>query len=150
MDEDYLHQPVLKFSAGQLKDHVGFYHIEFEANTPVQPYPPKQIYFSPSEGEIITKEISKLLHKGVLEKTEYAVGDFLSTIFVRPKKDGSYRLILNLKPLNEFVSYHHFKMDTIQTDLNLMPPGCFMASVDLKDAYYSVPVAKEDRKYFKI
>ena len=24
-----------------------------------------------------------------------------------------------------------------------------MASVDLKDAYYSVPVAKEDRKYLK-
>ena len=33
-------------------------------------------------------------------------------------------------------------MDTIQTALKLMRPGCFMASVDLKDAYYSVPVAK--------
>ena len=69
---------------GQLKDHVGslesltndqvildaikHYHIEFKANTPVQPYPPKQIHFSRSEGEIITKEISKLLNKGVLEK----------------------------------------------------------------------------------
>ena len=76
--------------AGQLKDHVGslesltndqvildvikHYHIEFEANTPVQPYPPKQIHFSPGEGELITKEISKLLNKGVLEKTEYAEG----------------------------------------------------------------------------
>ena len=84
-----------------------------------------------------------------MEKTEHAVGDFLSTIFVRPKKDGSYRMILNLKPLNEFVSYYHFKMDTIYTTLKLMRPGCFMASVDLKDAYYSVPVAKEDRKYLK-
>ena len=130
-------------------DAIKHYHIEFEAHTPVQPYPPKQIHFSPGEGEIITKEISKLLHKGVLETTEYAVGDFPSTIFVRPEKDGSYRMILNLKPLNEFVSYHHFKMDTIQTALKLMRPGCFMASVDLKDAYYSVPVAKEDRKYLK-
>ena len=50
------------------------YHIEFEANTPVQPYPPKQIHFSPGEREIITEEISKLLSKGVLEKTEYAEG----------------------------------------------------------------------------
>ena len=76
--------------------------------------------------------MSKLLNKGVLEKTEYAEGDFLSTIFVQPKKDGSYRMILNLKPLNEFVSYYHFKMDTIQTALKLMCPGCFMASVHLK------------------
>ena len=58
-------------------------------------------------------------------------------------------MILNLKPLNEFVLYHHFKMDTIQTALKLMRLGCFMASVDIKDAYYSVPVAKEERKYLK-
>ena len=130
-------------------DAIKHYHIEFEINTPIQPYPSKQIHFSLGEREIITEEISKLLSKGVLEQTENAEGDFLSTIFVRPKKDGSYRMILNLKPLNEFVSYYHFKMDTIQTALKLMHPGCFMASVDLKDAYYSVPVAKEDRKYLK-
>ena len=40
-------------------------------------------------------------------------------------------------------------MDTIQTALRLTRPGCFMALVDLKDAYYLVPVAMEDRKYLK-
>ena len=83
MDGDYLHQMVLNFSAGQLKDHAGssesltsdqvildaikHYHIEFEANTPVQPYPPKQIHFSPSEREIITEEISILVSFSVKE-----------------------------------------------------------------------------------
>ena len=105
--------------------------------------------FSPSEREIITEEITKLLDKGVIEQIDRVQGDFISAIFVRPKKDGTFRMILNLKQLNEFVSYHHFKMDTIQTALKLMRPGCFMASVDLKDAYYSVPIALEDRKYFK-
>lgn len=56
-------------------------------------------------------------------------------------------MILNLKPLNEFVDYHHFKMDTFNTAIKLVKPGCFMASIDLKDAYYSIPVAKEDRKF---
>jgi len=56
-------------------------------------------------------------------------------------------MILNLRPLNEFVDYHHFKMDTFQTALKLIQPGCFMASVDLKDAYYSIPVHPEHRKY---
>ena len=92
-------------------------------------------------------EISKLLSKGVLELTHRSPGDFISNIFVRPKKDGSYRMILNLKPLNEFVDYHHFKMDTFQTALKLIQPGCFMASVDLKDAYYSIPLHPEHRKY---
>jgi hypothetical protein len=29
-------------------------------------------------------------------------------------------------------------MDSLQAATELMKPGCFMASIDLKDAYYSV------------
>ena len=31
----------------------------------------------------------------------------------------------------------------------LMRPSCYMASIDLWDGYYSVPVAKEHQKYLK-
>ena len=61
--------------------------------------------------------------------------------------DNTHRMILNLKSLNKFVAYHHFKMDTFQTAVKLIRPGCFMASVDLRDAYYSTPIASEDRKF---
>ena len=37
-------------------------------------------------------------------------------------------------------------MDTFQTAMKLIRPGCFMASIDLKDAY-NIPVADEDRKF---
>ena len=69
-------------------------------------------------------------------------------MFVRPKKDNTHRMTLNLKSLNKFVAYHHFKMDTFQTAVKLIRPGCFMASVDLRDAYYSIPIASEDSKIF--
>ena len=71
----------------------------------------------------------------------------ISPIFVRPKKDGSHRVIFNLKKLNEAVSYHHFKMDTLETGIRLMRPGCYMNSIDLKDAYYSIPIASEHQKF---
>ena len=58
-------------------------------------------------------------------------------------------MILNLQCFNKFVQYYHFKMDTLESAIQLMKPGCFKASIDLKDAYYSVPVAKEDQKYLK-
>ena len=58
-------------------------------------------------------------------------------------------MILNLKSLNQYVVYHHFKMDTIWTAVAMMKPGCYMATIDLKDAYYSVSIAKLDRKYLK-
>ena len=97
----------------------------------------------------ISMEMSRLLSKGILELTHRSPGDLISNIFIRPKKGSSDRMILNLKPLNEFVDYHHFKMDTFQTalKLKLIQPGCFMASVDLKDAYYSIPVHPKHRKY---
>ena len=41
-------------------------------------------------------------------------------------------------------------METLSTILKLVRPNCYMASVDIKDAYYSVPIAAEDQKYLKI
>ena len=58
-------------------------------------------------------------------------------------------MILNLKDLNNFVVYKHFKMESLNSVLDLMTPGCFMASIDIKDAYYSVPIAKEHKKCFR-
>ena len=51
------------------------------------------------------------------------------------KINGGIRLILNLKQLNKNIEYHHFKMDSINTILNLIIKDCFMASIDSKDAY---------------
>ena len=47
-------------------------------------------------------------------------------------------MILNLKKLNKNIQYEHFKMESIQNVINLMEDNCFMDSVDLKDAYFSV------------
>ena len=94
----------------------------------------------------VHQEIKTLLQKGVIMKVKYSPGQIVSGIFLLPKKDGTFRLILNLKSFNEFVTYH-FKMDSLQTIIKLVTPNCFMASIDMKDAYYSIPVKSEDRKY---
>ena len=125
------------------------YKIEFENGEPQQCMPPKEINFTQQEQEVIDMEIDKLLIKGVISETTHCPGEYISTIFVRPKKDGGHRLILNLKNLNEHVEYHHFKMDTLQSAIRLMTPNCYMASVDLRDAYYSVPIHNEDKKYLR-
>ena len=40
-------------------------------------------------------------------------------------------------------------MDSIWTAISLMKPNCYMASIDLKDAYYSVRVSPKHQKYLK-
>lgn len=116
---------------------------------PIQYHPPHQIQFSPAEMADVDTEIGKLLKKGVLVESSHEIGEFICTIFTRPKKDGSRRMIFNLKPLNEYITYHKFKMDTLKTALTLVNKQCFMASLDIKDAYYMVRIHPDDRKYLK-
>lgn len=132
-------------------DWVQHCHIEFITNTePIQFGGHRITRFNPSELLIIDGEITKLLNKGVIEQCSHTEGEFLSPIFLRLKKNGvDYRMILNLKELNKFVVYKHFKMESLNSVLALMTPGCFMASADIKDAYYTVPVALEHQKYLR-
>lgn len=108
---------------------------------------PKPYHFEANEQAKIALQLDRMLKTGVIEPTEIEQARFISNIFSRPKKDGSVRVILNLKKLNEGVEYHHFKMETLQHAIRLMTPGCYMASVDLKDAYYSIPISETDRAY---
>ena len=78
---------------------------------------------------------------GVIESTKHSSGEFISKIFLRPKKQkGKFRLILDLKSLNDDVQYHHFKMDTLETILKLVNKDAYMLSLDLQDAYYSLKI----------
>ena len=121
--------------------------MEFD-DAPVQSvYKPQ--YFSNKEAKIFEAEIFKLLAKNVIEKTHSEPYQITSPIFLVPRPDGAFRMILNLKYFNTYVTYRHFKMDTLNVITNLLSKNCYMASVDLKDAYYSIPIAKQHRKYFK-
>ena len=101
------------------------------------------------EASALTAELHKILSKGVIAVTQHEDGEYVSPSFTRPKKDGSHRLILNLKSLNQFVKHHHPKMESIQSAAQLMKPGCWMAVLDLKDAYYSVSVASQHGKFLQ-
>ena len=58
-------------------------------------------------------------------------------------------VIFNLKKLDESVSYHQFRMDTLETALKLITANRYMTSLDLKNSYISIPVGKEHQNYFK-
>ena len=60
---------------------------------------------SDAEKDTINSGIEKLLQKRIIVPSSYIKGDFVSSISTRPKADGSYRVVLNLKNLNEFVFF---------------------------------------------
>ena len=65
-----------------------------------------------TEQEAIDAEINDFLVKQVIEQSQP-----VSPIFLRPKKEpGVYRVIFNLKSLNQAVTYYKFKMDTLVSE----------------------------------
>ena len=89
----------------------------------------------PKNQPMIQDGVNKLLKKGVAVECEHEPVKYISPIFLREKTDGIQRLILNLKHLYKNLEYKHFKMQTL-TILTLIQPNCYMAAIDLKDAYY--------------
>ena len=156
---------VAEFYAGKLKDHIQEWikltsdseildmirglHIEFDSLDHRNPFASNSYNLCKQDELIIDNEVSKLLSKGVISVCEPDIEQHVSPVFTCPKKDGTFRMILNLKKLNVDITYKHFKMESLQAALQLVTPNCFMTSVDLKDAYYSVPIAEEDKKYLR-
>ena len=145
----FINQWSLLTSDEKILEIVSGYKIEWSVEPLVQNFPPYQCHMNTSEQLAIDMEISRLLALQVFVKPQHEEGEFLSTVFTRPKKSGGFRMILNLAKLNEFVEYHHFKMDTLDSAMKLIDTDCYVASVDLQDAYYSMPIHVEYQKYLK-
>lgn len=124
------------------------YRLPFCA-APFQAEEPPLRLLSDEERNSFKASISDLKQKRVVQECEDCSGQFLSSIFLVPKPDGSSRLILNLKVLNTFLSVPHFRLEDGRSVAKLMSPGVFMASLDLKDAYYLVPIHLAHRKFLR-
>lgn len=70
---------------------------------PQQYVEPSERKWSEREKLLLSSCINKLLNLGAIQKVEPCDNQFISNVFMRPKPDGSYRLILNLKKLNMYV-----------------------------------------------
>ena len=94
-------------------------------------------------------KIQGMLEKGAISPAPPTGRGFVSNVFLVPKKDRGQRPVINLKRLNKYVHTEHFKMEGIHVLKDLLQAGDFMVKVDLKDAYFTVPMHEEDRDFLK-
>ena len=96
--EAYINKWAKLTSDNIILDAVTGYKIEFliEYHPPIQSKPVFQHKMTTEEISVIEGEIDKLYQKRVIEQSYHEHGQYISPIFIRPKKDGGYRMILNL------------------------------------------------------
>ena len=75
------------------------------------------------------QELSKMIFKCIIVPVSYKQekGEFISSIFIRPKKDRGVRIILNLKKIEQNCYNTHFKLQTSQQANALMASKSFFA-----------------------
>ena len=69
--------------------------------------------FLTSDHALIASEVEKLRSKRAIVETNHLSNEFISNLFLVPKKTGDLRPVINLKALNKFVRTIHFKMESI-------------------------------------
>ncbi|XP_041433304.1 uncharacterized protein LOC121398305 [Xenopus laevis] len=74
---------------------------------------------------------------------------FYSNLFLVPKKDGSFRPVLDLKFLNKHIRSVRFKMETLRSVIRGMEPGQLLMSLDIKDAYLHVPIWPPHHRFLR-
>jgi len=98
----------------------------------------------------VTAEIETMLGKGEIKQTQRVEGQFLSNIFLRKKKDGTFRPVVNLRELNSHIPHQKFKMETLKDVKDTLREGDFMVKLDLNDAYLSIPLHQLRNTAYKI
>lgn len=101
--------------------------------------------------ELMREAIRSLISKGAVLRVNPCPQQFISTLFLVEKGSGTgeFRPVINLKALNRFLPKEKFKMEGLHTARSLLRQGDYMMKLDLKDAYYAVPIHQESRKYLR-
>ena len=99
--------------------------------------------------QALRQEIEGMLAKGALEIARDPGPGFYSRLFLVEKASGGWRPVIDLSYLNEFVQLTRFKMETVASVLLSVREGDFLASLDLKDAYFQIPIHRSSRKLLR-
>ncbi|XP_058279916.1 uncharacterized protein LOC131378753 [Hirundo rustica] len=90
--------------------------------------------------------ITQFLTQGILQECE---SEFNTPIFPVKKPNGKYRLVQDLRAINKIVKDIHPVVANPYTLLTSVSEKFkWFSVVDLKDAFFCIPLALESRKYF--
>ena len=113
---------------------------------PVQEKAPKVPKLNQEQQKQVDLVVKAMLEKGSISKVCHSKGEFLSSLSEVSKKDGEIRPVINLKDLNRFIPYERFKMEGLHCLKYVLQKRDYMCKIDLKNAYFSVPLHKDSRK----
>ena len=96
----------------------------------------------PEKYRALQVEVKRLIDQGVLSKSRSA---WASPIVMVRKKNNTYRLCADFTALNKILKVQKYTLPNIN-DFSSLASGCkYFSCLDIKDAYYNIPVNEADK-----
>lgn len=103
----------------------------------------RQHKWNRKEFNFIRSEVSELLYAGILDKC-CGPPKVISPISTVPKKGGDkFRLITDLRFVNSRCTVDKFSNEDIRKVIDIIEPGDYLVTVDLKQGFFHVPVLEK-------
>lgn len=98
------------------------------------------------QAEFMKGETERMIGIGAWEETTDT--SYVSPAFLVPKKDGGWRMVVDLRHLNQFCKKRTTRYEGLKTLKRLARQDDYMVSWDVGDGFYHIAIAEEDRQYF--
>lgn len=119
--------------------HLITHHIDTGSARPIKQ---RQYPLSPALQSYLNEEIDRLLQLGIIEK---ANSPWSSPVLLVRKKDNSYRMCFDGRKLNEVTVRDSYPLPRIDSILNKLRDSAYITSIDLKQAFFQIPLDPESR-----
>lgn len=140
--EDFMKEQFAHMKKGIGKTTLVEHDIELLPDTK----PIKQRYYpvSPAKQKIIDQELEMLLKEDIIEPSKSA---WSSPVCLVPKKDGTYRFCVDFRQLNCVTKKDAYPLPYISAILDNLREAKYISSLDIKSAYWQVPLTQKAREY---
>ena len=119
------------------------YHMEIDPNADPVIHPPRKVPH-PVRNQL-AKTLDDMVKQGVLEKVD-GPSDWVNSIVVVQKKDGSLRICIDPKDLNKALKREHYQLPTIEEIAARMPGARYFSTLDARSGYWQIPIDEESAK----
>lgn len=116
--------------------------MEHEITTDASPIKQRYYPVSPIMQQHINQELDKLLEEDIVEKSHSA---WSSPILLVKKKDQSYRFCVDYRKLNGVTQKDAYPLPYVSATLDKLRDAQYLSSLDIKSAYFQVPLSEASK-----
>lgn len=116
--------------------------VEHIIRTTAEPIKQRHYPISPALLKFVNEELDKMLRDGIVERSS---SPWASPIVMVPKKDKSYRFCVDYRKVNKVTERDAYPLPFVTSTLDKLRDARYLSSLDIKSAYWQVPVEEKSR-----